>query len=668
MNEHKESGVMMGNNKKGLLIAIIGLLVGFLFYFVYFKGVATEKCELLNLADGADNVVTLTEEQTFYQRLKVNYDFDEIVVDVEKYADTGSIDIIVQDAESGDIEEHYCLLNEDLEGNGLRIPLEGKRDQNYILILSCIEMSAEDSLVIYTAPNYSEYGTLYVNENANKNNLCMHVIKHTLLGKTITYFSVLLVLIMSLLLVYYMLIIRDYRIERVFLVGAVCLGMLYSLLFPPTTVADEEIHFFTSYLYSNVLLSGEAVDENVMVRESDKKCVDDLCMPSSYLYYTQMLHENEMYVGKQEMVQSNYSRTRVASNGNMIIYLPCIMGIVVSRLLGLGIVPLMLLSKILNLLSYIFLSYWGIKRVPFGKYMFSFIALLPMALAEAGSLSYDSMTMGITFAFLGNALYLIYSKENVGKKDVVLVWLLGFLLGFSKGGLYLLVAGVLVMVFSSLRDAFRKKNIWVWITWILGVMGYFIAQTASRCITDFGGTIKRVVTESQSIQPANEALQIMTITQCLQNPHEVFKIVWMTIVEKSDEWILSLAGKDMFWYDNGVPTIFSMILIILLVYTFAIDSGSKDFTVDKWHAWCMLLVFTSVILGSIFIMIIADGIYEGITPGVQGRYFLPVLPLLLIFGGGMNESNKLKLKGNIINVYAIFCIGILYMLLAVLCR
>ena len=218
---------------------------------------------------------------------------------------------------------------------------------------------------------------------------------------------------------------------------------------------------------------------------------------------------------------------------------------------------------------------------------------------------------------------------------------------------------------------FKKKNFWVWGAWLLGILGYFFARMMSKGISNSGGVIETIFLENAPIQPTNEALYIMSITQCLQNPQEVFKIVWMTIVEKADKWIFSLAGTEMFWYDNGIPSLFSLILVVLLVLSFVYDSSSKGFIVRKWHKWWTALIIVGIIIAAIFVMIIADGIYEGITPGVQGRYFLPILPLFVLLNRNKlenNEGDERRIKGNIVNVYIVYGLCILYTLLTVLIR
>ena len=653
----------MREMKRGIFVAILGLLVGIFLYFVYFKGVATERCELLNLADRADNVEMLADGQTLFQKLMVNYNFDEILVDVEKYADTGSLEIIVQNAVSGSIEGHYCLRNEELKGNGIRIPFEGKRNQEYILIFSCIGMQAEDALVLYTTPSYSKYGTLSVNEIAVKNNLCMHVIKDTFLKKTIIYFFVLLLLVASILLVYYFLLIKKYKIEKVFLVSAMCLGLMYLLLFPPFTVEDEQAHFASAYLYANVLLGEETFSDNgnIMFRQSDVDGMENMGIVSSYKYWIQLAQGNDLYVGQQEMVDGKTSF--YAHNGNIILFLPAVFGIVLARILRLGILPMILIAKLGNLSVYILLSYFAVKKAPFAKGFFALVALLPMALCEAGSLSYDSPTNGISFLFISYAMLLIYGRENIIKRDMYIICLLTFLLGMTKGGIYFLIAGILLMACSSLKNLFSKEKIWIWFSWGSGLLGYTVAKISNKLLLKAPAIVSRIRTEVVSY----DEVVHYTLEQCIREPIKIIQILFRTFISEADEGISQMVGKYLSWHGVKVPMIMILIILFLLASILMYDVDRAPFLIPRWNKWWITGICFVIIMCVEVAMLLDMGVFDGLIRGVQGRYFLPIAPLALILcADKMNTNSEEKTRTIYWISYCIYALFLLFALLTVL--
>ncbi len=65
------------------------------------------------------------------------------------------------------------------------------------------------------------------------------------------------------------------------------------------------------------------------------------------------------------------------------------------------------LARFANLLLYVLIVYSAIKLTPVHKWVFFLLALMPMTLYEAASLSADSFTIAVSFLLI--ALFLKFS-------------------------------------------------------------------------------------------------------------------------------------------------------------------------------------------------------------------------------------------------------------------
>ena len=650
--------------KTYLLIFFIGLLIGIFLYFLYFCGLVTEKTELLNLGEGANDIVTLQEGDILEQQIFLCYNFNEIVIDVETYSNEGSVDIIVRNIETGNVEAHYCYINEDLRDTGLCIPFSGRRNCSYIIELQGVGISKENEIRLFTTSQYKQYGNLSYNDENLSNNLCMHVMKETVQGKTFYYFLTLIILIILLLLVYHMVIEKRNKVESVFLVAALSLGIIYMLIFPPYTVEDEPAHFATSYQFASTLLGQEPFDNNgdVLLRKTDAMCLADMGTISSYQYWIQLLQGNEMFVGRQQMVSG--SGLQAALNGNIVVFFPCIFGMMIARVLGLGIIPLMFFAKFNNLVAYILFSYYGIKKIPFGKGFLALVALLPMALIEAGSLSYDSLTNGISFAFIGCALSIVYQKREITKKEIITVCLMCFLLGFTKGGLYLLIAGVLLMIFQSIKDMFSKEKKWVWMVWICGIGGYIVSRIGNKIVFGKASAISNLV---KAEKVADNGITYLSLQQCIQTPVSTIQIIITNFIDEFATGLGDMIGQRMSWHGVQPPMILVFMIIFALNLALVYDVERIQVTVPKWNKTWVLLIGIAVIVCVEFVMLLDMGISDGTIRGVQGRYFLPIAPLTtILYADKMQIHNEVKMRSVYFATYGIYMVFLLFVILIVL--
>ena len=111
---------------------------------------------------------------------------------------------------------------------------------------------------------------------------------------------------------------------------------------------------------------------------------------------------------------------------------------------------------------------------------------------------------------------------------------------------------------------------------------------------------------------------------------ELVKIIYHTIETQTATWIMGMLGQSLGWMDILVP-VHLMIGFIILCVLASIRTENETYVLNNGQRlWSTLVVLG--ISGLVCMALLFD-----ITPvgqyyvwGVQGRYFLPMLPLVMI--------------------------------------
>lgn len=131
--------------------------------------------------------------------------------------------------------------------------------------------------------------------------------------------------------------------------------------------------------------------------------------------------------------------------------------ITLGKLLNLSPLILIYIGRLANLLVWVFLTYLAIRIIPVHKWVLFMIALIPITLFEAASLSADSLILGLSFIIV--AIFFKYAfddnKEKINIKDIYILFILILLLSLSKQIYFLLL--LLIFLIPSWKFGGRKK-------------------------------------------------------------------------------------------------------------------------------------------------------------------------------------------------------------------
>lgn len=521
--------------------------------------------------------------------------------------------IVLRDKESRGIIQQWDLSPEALSMSGtfdnLRVgnKLIGDRGKVLQIELSVDNPDEKGKVEVCLSTSSKHYGDLTV--NGEKNSGCLALAIYGPLpyvGKLFWIIAAGFVIVVCLL--YTLFKQTNIKLESAFLILFVFLGGVYLILFTPLTEPDSTAHVATVYYNTNELLGKTPSDEDgkVIVRREDYEA-DGL---------THLLGMDNLNTVKEQMFsKADLTMEETLGRGSLglpfFVYLPQTIGIILGILTGAGAVLTLYLGKILAMLFYMICCYWAIKLIPFGKMIMVYIALLPFSLEMATSFSYDCEVLALSFLMIGYGFYLIYEKKQVGWKDILLWLILTLWLTPCK-----VVYGVITaLIFMVPKEKFRKKRF------------YYITCCASAGIAILSLGISRFSSVAASI--SKETADYFTLEMVLEDLPEFMLMIGRTIIKYTDSYLFQMFGGNYSWMDVGLPA-FVVVLYIVLMLCVSVTNVSENIFVKNKDR---------IAIGSICLIVIA-GIAAALllswTPkdsnvieGIQGRYFLPILPLIL---------------------------------------
>lgn len=445
------------------------------------------------------------------------------------------------------------------------------------------------------------------------------------------YFLVIMAAVLiTVFAVYYMLFIRPCRIENVFLVTVLAVGTIYGFLITPYMVPDEEYHIDMAYRYSNVLMGyGSAPDFTCLKRYEDAHRVLTSA-PSVKNYFH--IYDNLFSTAEDTHLE------QVAASGNtgamLFMHLPGVIGIILARVLQLGEVPLLVLGRWLGLLAFALMVYLGMKKLPFGKATLFLISIMPVTLQQVNSFSYDSVTLGCAFLYTCYVLYMAYSEEKIKIRDMALLCILGIALVYCKQGAY--SPFVFIFLLIPMKKFAGKKT---YLYSMLGLAGAMILTFINKNLAVLTYVPDTSDYISDTMQAAGEAagqaaafISNYSLGYILQNPKAFLDVMTNTLFDRTDFYVQSLVGQQLGWVEILLSNLVVIVFILLIAFSLFRVRGEKQYlTVGNkwWIVFVCAVSFGLIMVGMLTQWTPITGTY---VEGVQGRYFLPFLFILVLVG------------------------------------
>lgn len=441
------------------------------------------------------------------------------------------------------------------------------------------------------------------------------------------YRGIIMLLLVAMLSLYFIITLivfgGEKRLHRIYFPIALIMGIVFIMMLPAYQVPDEVVHAGTAYRVSNSLMGIKNTDDqnNLIMREDDAnypKLDTGVTREDREMVWNQLFEKAE----NTRTVKVKFHSIKTAP----IQYLVPAIGISIGRFLKVNGATVFFLGRLFNLLFFVSAITFAIKILPVGKNVMFMVALLPITIQQGMSLSYDVFLIVCAFIYIAEVFYCSENQFNIktwgGKGHALLLICSLVCLMVIKQHAYTPMALLLLMLLVAHSRIDPQK-----LTKLVGgiiIVGLFMIC----CIVIWC-----------HFRPLPEPINILwfnnkpsyTIQFIINHPGNSISVFANTLINKTVFYYMSGIGSHLGWLDvsTNLITTFAFLPLLLAAPNMENDEIKTRIT-GKQKALYLLIS-----LGCFGFTV--AGMWTGWTPlgsitveGVQGRYFLPFLPLLLM--------------------------------------
>lgn len=400
-------------------------------------------------------------------------------------------------------------------------------------------------------------------------------------------------------------------------------GLLSVFFFPAGSIPDEPYHFYHAYEYSSAL-AGE--DPGVIRVEDVPSFTNGEFLSSSISNRGWEYAKGHAFdSGKDGNVSLSELRDvdpKALSDISLLselpqVRMPAAFGILVAKSLGLNHVCLFYAGRLFSFLFSALLVAIAVAIAPLGKNILMVVSLFPMTLQLLGSYSYDSATIGFTFLTIAFALRLIKSEGLVKLTELIGFVVLASLMAPCKAVYF---GAALIALLVPAKRFKSNRQCWLFRAFV------FFVPILSVLIVRASSLAGAVGSDS------TDGVSYYSLATILGDPLGSYVMLCRTVESLGAFWLVNVPGDSLGWFqqDTSFPDYVPMLFLLLLTLS-SIRSKDDECTLSVSSRLLFVVLFLICSAGVVLSLWLTwTESNELLIQGVQGRYFIPLLPMLVI--------------------------------------
>lgn len=474
------------------------------------------------------------------------------------------------------------------------------------------------AIILFSITYYIDFSEKLTNQNiVNQNHL--------------KYFSIISVIILFIIIFLSFIskkLDKKLEIHILYFIIAIIIGVIYLFIIPLCAQSDEPAHIYRALQIAH----GEVIspqNESGYVTNLPKSFADVVNVNSEV-----KIREYKKYYDIKEMMRIELNKDEkvelsTVGSYNAISYIPQLPGLLIGLMLNLKPYFILMLGRITSLIITILLFTLGIKKLPSHKLFATIILLSPVVLSTAPCFSADNITLASIFLLISYVLYYKKSKKRIKRLDYAIFTILTIFVALAKIAYLPIIGILLILPKECFENKNKRKNIFCTILLVIGIISTIWWMNVAK------------------INPTTEGLT-STNTWIYSNPFSYFIIVFRTTISNVYDYIANMfAGHFLCHNQINTYEIVPLAYIVIVVISFFTDKNTEEFKLMQ------KIIILGIILLSFALIHTAIYVYNtsyknNIIIGVQGRYLVPLLFLLILFS---NNKYVIKMeKSNLINI------------------
>lgn len=426
--------------------------------------------------------------------------------------------------------------------------------------------------------------------------------------------------------------------EYIFLTFGLIFGILLVFANPPYHSNDEDRHFYCSYF----IASGQIIPVVKGNEVGGYLPVNLLNVTNSFqgIPYFQGKKVTSEMIEKAKKVELEPHKLQFYHNyhfnHNPISYLPFSIGILVGKQLDSRPIWLMWFGRIAGLIFYIAIIFIALKLMPIMKNAFMLMTLTPMTLYQAASITYDTPLIAFTFLFIALVLKYNFTNETIGWKELLAIAIVLIFHRYSKDG-YIFIP-FLFYILPMYKFGSKRNAMMIYIGYFLFVVFLYFLPNLT-----WGAIISSLNINYEALPKIKRDYlhdRALNLSYQLQQPLQFIGNIIMNSFHFKEDWIAGAFGKFGYSYTK-MPTWIYIIHGLLLISVAFFDS-SKLILSNKQK----LLIFGVAVISAMAIIVgfyLDSPVGNNQVFGLQGRYFIPIIPLFML---SLSNNNYIDSKFN----------------------
>jgi uncharacterized membrane protein len=417
--------------------------------------------------------------------------------------------------------------------------------------------------------------------------------------------------------------------EYIYLTVALVAVIGFSFITPPFQGPDEHAHYVrTQYIANGYLIPVNAKKNGASLPYSIDQVTEKTFYDHDIRGDTNKKYNlNDTKVALNIPYHSNVQTSPTMVSYSPVPYLPAVPFVALANLLNLSPLISMYLARIALGIVSVLIFFFAIRLLPYKKYFFAVVGLIPMMLFQQAMITADSISYALLALFIS---YLLYLRHTIGsvltRKQWIFLGTLCLLITIVKPLVFLFLPLILLLL--------KKKHALRWIggvavaSAVLLVSWMLVISTASGADT-VASTTPAEVNSSEQTQVVRE------------NPKRAVRVLWNSyMTQYGDDEVRGVVG--IFGAADTLYPLWMFALYVIILGLFAVMSNDKRMHMPK--RWQILTAGIAIL----YFLIVNYALYTGYTPvnfnivyGVQGRYFLPIIiASVIIFAGGVYVAKR----------------------------
>ena len=413
--------------------------------------------------------------------------------------------------------------------------------------------------------------------------------------------------------------------QKVFLAIALLFGLLFIFITPPFQAADEFDHFYRSYDLSQGSLFPPFADM--------KNNLTGSMMPSSLLKISADFKSIPFHPEKKAKLEKVAAAAKIPLNEaekRAIYYrvfaasfpgfnIPQIAGILLGRSAGCPPIFYLYIGRMLNLAVWMLLVFCAIRTTPVFKWVFLLLALAPMSLFQAASLSADAGLNAVALLFIALLLRMAFDEDyRLKRRRMIGLFLMGALITISKGGAYFPLLFLFFIIPSGKFSGKIEKH-------------SLFSLLVFNCL--MGLIIWKRLTEQYAFSAMYPGLSISDfsarLNYLLNYPVDCLNYLMRSIYMGKFILIRQFVG-GLGWLDTRLPDAAIAVYLMVMVSASLLDQDDRvSIPVSDKTLFLSVFCLTSMTIFAGIWLTFAPAANDLFIPA-QGRYWIPVAPLFFL--------------------------------------